>query len=115
MNLGPAAAEIARGLAADEPFRIMYVSGDFQAVYTFATGAIAADWNSDLLDIKSHMAQIHSIRENDRDNKCDADYDPWLNRVHRFRRVHGNDFVPGDIKQSLHDVPDANCVPRNVF
>ena len=116
MNLGPAADDLFRdAYESDHLFRVGYESGNHRVVYVFADAAIAAKWNIEVLEIKHHIASINEIRENNLGNQNNADYDPWLARVDRFRLIFGNPAVPGDIREAVHDVQDGIGAQHTVF
>ena len=116
MNLGQAAEDLFRdGYWSDGLYRLGYISGNHRAIFIFRTADLASEWEHDVMEIKSHIAKINEMRENNRGNQNNADYDPWLARVDRFRFAFGNQAVPGDIREAVHDVQDGIGAQRTVF
>ncbi|CAB9511262.1 hypothetical protein SEMRO_477_G150660.1 [Seminavis robusta] len=86
----------------DATFEHIYMSGDYEHHYLFASVAFFVVWDAGVRTIKDVIANI-----NNDGNAGDArvpEYRRWLALVRAFGLHWGGGLIPGDIKAAVNDV-----------
>ena len=98
-------------------FGYMYISGQYNVVYTFPNYNVAMNWQGDTETIKQMIAGINdNLEQTGRTGQGTlADYQPWLLAVRNYKNHWGRDFVAPDIQAACHDVEAGLGLPLTRF